>query len=215
MRTHNYKNIILVCFCFIIIGIIGFISNIKINQFQHRKKINEFIENTNFRNGDLIFRKGKSLASQAVLVSDNNSNYSHVGMIRIIDNKTFVIHAVPGESKTGIDYIKCEPVEEFLSFKKASNGAVYRLSDSGINYDKASLIAYRCFTSKMLFDDRYDYISENKYYCTELVWKAYKSCGIDILNNKIGILNLPFSKKGIILPSSLIKSKYVDIISEF
>ena len=47
--------------------------------------------------GDVVFRRGMSLTSHAVLAADAQGNYSHVGIVVDSAGKKMIVHAVPGE----------------------------------------------------------------------------------------------------------------------
>ncbi|MCK4638844.1 MAG: hypothetical protein KAT33_05445 [Bacteroidales bacterium] len=168
------------------------------------------------KNGDLVFRKGRSIASRVVLITDRASSYSHVGVIYMLNEIPYVIHTVPDESENGIDYVKMEKLSVFFSSEKASRGSVFRLKEQYMNSAKlAALTAKSYFDDKIVFDDAFDLKSENKLYCTELVWKAYQKVGIDLIQGKFDKLFLPFVKGFIILPSSLLNSFYLEEIYYF
>lgn len=169
-----------------------------------------------FQDGDLIFRRGLSLSSHAVLLSDKNSRFSHVGMIRILNGKAFVVHAVPGESEQEVEYLKMEPVSEFLDKEKATLGAIYRLKNA--DKEKNLIVAKKVegfARKKLTFDNKYDLESDNKLYCTELIWKAYKSIGIDLTEGKRNKLNFPIGPSEIILPSLIQHSSLLEEIYLF
>lgn len=165
------------------------------------------------QNGDLIFRRGRSIESQIVLLSDGNSDYSHVGIIYIKNKEPFVIHSVPAKNGEESELIKMEGVEEFLSKDKATRFAVFRLADSLINIAaRASEFAYDCYLKKYYFDNQYDLLSDKKLYCTELIWKAYKNAGVDIVQNRLHDINFFVINRKIIMPSSIIESKYLKVV---
>jgi len=160
------------------------------------------------QNGDLIFRKGRSLESQIVLLTDGETEYSHVGLIYNHKGKPFVIHAVPIESGEKDEFIKMQSLEDFLSNENAAKFAVYRVNESSHKTClKASTFAYNCFQKKYSFDDQYDLKTDTKLYCTELIWKAYKNTGIDLVEDRLCNLNFIVTSKKLIVPSSIIKSK--------
>jgi hypothetical protein len=166
-----------------------------------------------YQNGDLIFRRGRSIESQIVLLSDGNSDYSHVGIVYLRNKKTFVIHSVPVENGEEYELIKMESVEDFLNEKKAIQFAVFRLEDSLINVTKAaSEFAYDCYLNKFRFDNQYDLNSDTKLYCTELIWKAYQQAGIDLVQKRLHDINFVIVNKKMIMPSSIIESKYLKLI---
>jgi len=165
------------------------------------------------QNGDLIFRRGISIESQIVLLSDGNSDYSHVGIICIKNKKPFVIHSVPGENDEEYELIKMESVDVFLRKDKATRFAVFRLEDTLMNITAmASDFAYNCYLRKYCFDNQYDLLSDKKLYCTELIWKAYKNAGLDIVQNRLHDINFIVINKKMIMPSSITESKYLKLL---
>ena len=166
------------------------------------------ISKLNLQSGDLIFRRGTSVESQIVLLTDQNSEYSHVVMIYKIYGKLFVIHTVPKVDDADPGYIKLESIDEFLSEGKAARLAVYRLfQNSSEKINIASSYAYNCYIKNYRFDNNYDLVSDKKLYCTELIWKAYKHAGIDLVYNRLKNINIIVTSRTMIMPSSIIESK--------
>ncbi|MDZ7763767.1 MAG: YiiX/YebB-like N1pC/P60 family cysteine hydrolase [Melioribacteraceae bacterium] len=155
--------------------------------------------------GDIIFRRGISLISNMVLEADASSPYSHVGIIIFDSLQPFVVHAVPDESESGIDYIKKDSLNQFLRKDRASAYAVYR------HYDRtasrlAAKISEGYYKKKILFDSAFDLFDSKELYCTELVWKAYKEVNVDITNNVFDTLTIPLGKNPYLLPGTLLRS---------
>ena len=162
----------------------------------------------NLQNGDLIFRRGTSIESQIVLLTDQDSEYSHVGMIYIINGRSFVIHTVPKENDDDPGYIKLESIDDFLSEGKAARVAVYRLIQNSLEkINIASSYAYNCYIKKYCFDNNYDLVTDAQLYCTELIWKAYKQAGIDLVCSRLRNIGFIITNKKMIMPSSIIESK--------
>jgi len=185
-------------------------SFIKLNSSNSIKTQNSVLalRKLNLQNGDLIFRRGTSIESQIVLLTDQDSEYSHVGMIYKINNKLFVIHTVPKENDADPGYIKLEPINDFLSEGKATRVAIYRLiQNSSEKINIASNYAYNCYFKKLCFDNNYDLVTDAQLYCTELIWKAYKLAGIDLVCSRLRNINFIITNKIMIMPSSIIESK--------
>jgi len=176
-------------------------------------RVENIICDSTLKSGDLVFRKGRSAVSQVVLLADKESSYSHVGIVFIENNNYYIIHTTPDESESGIDYVIKEKVSDFFSSEKASRGSVYRLKKQFANSaNSASLFANTFFEKRIIFDDEFDLESEDKMYCTELVWKAYQKVGIDLIQGNFETISLPFINDFIVMPSSLLNSDYLEEI---
>ncbi len=163
------------------------------------------IETSILKDGDLIFRRGISFVSNLVLETDPNSPYSHIGIISFYNSTPYVIHAVPDESENGIDYIRKDSIEIFLLKDRASAYEVIRFHDSFIAA-KASNFAKISYEAGILFDDSFSLLDSTKYYCTELIWRAYKYAGVDLIANKFDTLSIPIGENPFILPGTLLRS---------
>ena len=157
---------------------------------QSGKESHIAVDTTEIRNGDLIFRRGTSVRSLAVIAA-NHDKYSHVGIIVKTNNKWFVIHAVPGETDNDKDTVKIESISNYLSSDKCEAAKIYRITQ---NDSIANASAQYAMTKiGKPFDDQFDISDTSSYYCTELVWQAYLHQGIDISHgkrHKIKILGL-------------------------
>ena len=181
-----------------------------------KKDLNNFDNNLVLQNGDVVFRKGQSLTSRVVLMTDRESSYSHVGVVCILNQVPYVVHAVPDESENDIDYVKMERLSNFFSSEKACKGSIFRIKKQySKSAQSAALTAKSYYDNKILFDDAFSMDSENKLYCTELVWKAYQKAGINLIQGNLDKLSFPFIKDFIVMPSSLLKSSYLEEIYYF
>lgn len=156
------------------------------------------------KDGDLVFRKGFSIESQAVLLADVNGDYSHVGIIVIRNDTPFVIHVVPDSIQSSIDYTLKEELLDFFHPEFAAKGCIMRIKPSFEAIAKNSAdTAYRFYENHISFDGGYDLLTDDKMYCTELIWKAYLFNSIDLVNENLSKLNIPLIKNKIIFPSAL------------
>ena len=186
--------------------------------FLYEKPLSVKIGNDNILNdGDLLFVKGTTLRSRIVnFLNTNEKEYSHVGILRIINNTPFIIHSSPNNNfNNNHDVISKQKLNEFFKFNKVTNVTIYRLQSNFINIPtKASLFAESYLNRSVLFDHDFNLDNDNKLYCTELIWCAYKKAGIDLIKNNFDILNTPIVKGRAIFPSTLSNSKYLsEIIS--
>ena len=160
------------------------------------------------KDGDIICRKGRSLVSAVVMMNDPSTAYSHVGIVVIIDGEPFVVHAVPGESdKNGEEKVRCEKTTDFINRKKASRYAVYRLSNDTAGYSaQAASKAMEYYLDNLDFDKAFDIKSDDRLYCTELVWKAFLASGINLTGNRFARLSMNLLADSLVLPGQLLNS---------
>lgn len=144
-------------------------------------------DNIQLQSGDLVFRTGRSMASHTVTLTDQNSVYSHVGILLWTDNGWQVLHAVPNEraKPDEKDSVKLETLETFFRPDRASNGGIYRLSINAEDTLKLLQKSFEIHQHHPLFDNAFNDKDSNAFYCTELVWFIYKSeLGIDLSQGK-------------------------------
>lgn len=163
------------------------------------------------RTGDIIFRRGNSLLSQYVSSQDPGSSFTHSGIMLINKHGAFVVHITTGEPPEMLDKARVEPLQSFLSTRKASAAGVYRLHSNRTYLAQAAAQRALAFVEKgVVFDIDFDHSSPNQLYCTELVYRSYKEAGIDLVEDRFQRLSIPFMKiDRFILPSSIINSPHL------
>ena len=122
------------------------------------------------KDGDVIFQT--SLSSQSQHIQDaTNSNLSHVGIIYIKEGKPYVFESV--------EPVKITPLDEWIYRGKEKKYTVYRsikpLSETDLNrmYD------YCVSQQGKQYDWKFQW-NDDKIYCSELVWYAYNSVGVEL-----------------------------------
>ncbi len=129
------------------------------------------------RNGDIIFQSSKSNQSKAVELA-TRSPYSHMGIIYIKENKPYVYEAS--------NVVKLTDFKTWVKRGKKSKYEIKRLKNSSalLNEEKMKKLyeAGKKYQGKSY--DLYFEWSDDKIYCSELVWKIYK----DVLGIEIGKL---------------------------
>ena len=125
------------------------------------------IQNDSLQNGDIIFQTSKSKQSMAIQIA-TKSEYSHVGIIYLVSGKYMVFEAVQP--------VKLTPLNEWINRAKNSKYVIKRLKD-----EYKLLIELRLVKMKKIGNnyvnkdyDLYFNWSDEKMYCSELVWKIYK-----------------------------------------
>lgn len=166
------------------------------------------------RDGDLALRQGTGLDSEAVLRLDSvGGQYSHIGIVVSDNGKWKVVHAVPGESRDGIDRVKIEPIDTFFLSTRAAHGAVMRLRGcSAVAAREAAQSAARLVG--VPFDYNYNWQDTTRLYCTQLIAVAYSSAGIDLLSG-VPRLSGRNTKNIIVFPGDIASNDSLTTIFQF
>lgn len=172
------KRIIITCVLGLII-IYGLTLKQKYNTKKFRtEKVNTAIRNivdkSTLKNGDLIFQTSLSQQSKAIQIA-TKSKYSHCGIIYGKNGKFFVFEAVQP--------VKTTPLIEWIARGKNGHFVIKRLKNS-----------YKILTARTIkkmkkegekfkgknYDLTFEW-SDDKIYCSELIWKIYqRATGIEI-----------------------------------
>ena len=187
-----------------------------LRSYQYRKQLEIFINETDFKTGDLLFRRGNSFESLMVMMLDRNGEYSHIGVILHENDTAWVVHMEPGKDKNGNEYIRKEPVSLFLAPEKSTQYALFRIN----HHKKPDLRQVKeyikdAITRQCSFDHSYDHNDEEKLYCSELIRNAYIKGGVDLVSGEFDILSVFSINIPVILPSSLIGKMNFDKIAEY
>ena len=161
--------------------------------------------------GDVVFRRGGGLTSQAVLAADVDGNYSHVGIVVDSAGTMMIVHAVPGEPdfEGDVDRVKMDRPERFFSTEFTVVGEVCRPTDSLIAR-KASEVALAQYRRGALFDHDYDDLDTTRMYCTELIAYAFRQAGHEVVGNERHTVGFPVMQASVIFPSDIHSSSFLE-----
>ena len=172
------------------------------------------------KEGDIIFQESLSDQSKAIKLA-THSRYSHVGIIFKFNNQFQVLEAVQPVTIT--------PLNKFINKGKNHHYVIKRLINYSSIIDQSAINKMKTY-GKLFIGKNYDIYfewSDERIYCSELVWKIYKNT----LNIEIGKLeklkdfdlnstvvknlmkkrygtNIPYNEL-VISPESMFKSKYL------
>lgn len=134
------------------------------------------------RSADLILRTGKDYASQLIKnISVHDKTYSHAGIASWENDTLFVYHAIGGEWNPD-QKIRRDVFELFCNPYENRGFGIYRYQIS--NTQQKSIINYiqDFYHRNITFDMQFDLGTDNKMYCTELVYKTIKRATSDSVN---------------------------------
>jgi cell wall-associated NlpC family hydrolase len=168
--------------------ILGFLGLILLGGFYAKKKyydpkhrlentkkfVNEFVESDELKNGDLIFQTSLSRQSKAIQLA-TKSNYSHCGLIYKNGNDFYVFEAVQP--------VKLTPLDKWIARGKDGKFVIKRLKNADKVLTSSTIEKMRevgnQFKGKS-YDLTFEW-SDDKIYCSELIWKIYqRATGLEI-----------------------------------
>lgn len=119
-----------------------------------------------FKEGDIIFHKSNSNQSE-IIQSLTASPYSHMGILFQEQNEWVVYEAVQP--------VKITPLQEWINRGVDHHYVLKRVDESIIKLNKEDILAMKNYLNQQI-DKDYDsqfLWSDEKMYCSELVWKVY------------------------------------------
>ncbi len=168
------KRIIRIVLITIALGGLGFGAYQIVNFYSFAKEVQEdtpifeeYLIESEAKNGDIIFQTSKSSQSVAIQLA-THSKYSHVGIIYEINKQLFVYEA--------IQPVKLTPLNKWIKQGEGGHFVIKRLKNSDKILTKETLIKMKQVGEKYKGKnyDLYFEWSDDRMYCSELVWKIYK-----------------------------------------
>lgn len=133
------------------------------------------------KDGDIIFHTSKSSQSQMLQIA-TNSNITHVGVIFFKSGKPYVFEAV--------NPVKATPLQEFINRGVGHRYSIKRLRTPISLSELKIMMEYGKRQLGKPYDSKFQW-SDNKIYCSELVWKIYHYAGIRLCDvNQFSDFNL-------------------------
>jgi uncharacterized protein YycO len=126
------------------------------------------------QDGDIIFQTSLSNQSEAIQLA-THSEYSHMGILYENDGAWFVCEAVQP--------VKLTPLDEWIRRGENGHYVVKRLKNADEVLTEQTLAKMKQTGERFMgkpYDIHFEW-SDDKIYCSELVWKIYKeAAGIEI-----------------------------------
>ena len=210
----------------IVLGLlIAFFVLAKGNSTQVEKAFAKLNQNPqeSLQDGDIIFQTSQSKQCEAVRIA-TNSKFSHCGIIYEIKGEKYVYEAVQP--------VKITPFKEWVSHGQGNSYLVKRLKNAKAVLNTTVLEKMKSYGNQFnnIDYDLYFEWTDNKMYCSELVWKIYKNgagielCSLEslksftlehelvkeILKERYGN-KIPFDEK-VVAPSQLVDSPLLETV---
>ena len=139
-----------------------------------KSEVKKLADKDEIRDGDLIFHTSLSRQSKAIQLA-TKSKYSHCGIIYKMDEQYFVFEAVQP--------VKTTPLDKWIARGENGHFVIKRLKNADKVLTAEALGKMKLEGEKFKGKD-YDLTfewSDDKIYCSELIWKIYqRATGIEI-----------------------------------
>ncbi|MDE5422630.1 YiiX family permuted papain-like enzyme [Ancylomarina sp. DW003] len=154
------------------------------------------------QNGDIIFQSSKSSQSKAIQIA-TKSKYSHMGIVYKTNDKLFVFEAVQPVKQT--------PLNEWIQGGADGHFVIKRLKNADVILTNEVLNKMRQAGEKFAGKnyDLYFEWSDDRIYCSELVWKIYKEAANIEIGKLEKLSDFDLSNRVV---QQKIKERYGDII---
>ena len=139
-----------------------------------KTEVKQLAENEEIKNGDLIFQTSLSGQSKAIQLA-TKSKYSHCGIIYNENGKFYVFEAIQPVKTTALD--------KWIARGKDGHYVIKRLKNADQILTNKTLQKIKKEGEKFKgknYDLTFDW-SDDKIYCSELIWKIYKrATGVEL-----------------------------------
>jgi hypothetical protein len=144
------------------------------------------------QNGDLIFRNGTDEVSQAARSMNRiDTSFSHCGLLLVENDSIFVYHAIGGHYNPS-QKLRRDPLDSFLIPLEADRFALYRYPLSRKENDSLTMIVQHYYSIGLKFDMYFNFLSDDKMYCSEFVFKCLNKAMSGSLTRYIAAREWPF-----------------------
>jgi len=139
-----------------------------------KTEVKQLADNDEIKNGDLIFQTSLSRQSKAIQLA-TNSKYSHCGIVYSDNGQFYVFEA--------IQPVKTTPLDKWIARGKDGHYVIKRLKNADVILTAETLQKMKQEGEKFKgknYDLTFEW-SDDKIYCSELIWKIYqRATGIEI-----------------------------------
>ncbi len=150
--------------------------------------------------GDIILTSGTSMRARMVALFDTTkAPFTHAGLIVLRNHSLQVVHASPLSNDSSRACVQIEPLADFLG-GDIEAARLLRYEDAHLT---RKAVRYALLQVGKPFDHSFDLHSDSTLYCTELLWLAFRTVGIDLFPQGPRLLRAPLFHKHVLFPSQI------------
>lgn len=155
-------------------------------------KVKALADSNRIKDGDIIFQTSLSNQSKAIALA-THSQYTHCGIIFSFDTGTSKYYVIEAEVK-----VKWTPLDKWIARGQGDHFVIKRLeSDTPLSMEMLGRLRKICEEYLGKGYDPYFNWSDEKIYCSELVWKAYHKLNNIELGNLQQLKNFDLSNTAV------------------
>jgi hypothetical protein len=122
--------------------------------------------------GDMILRTGNDFTSESLRkLSIIDKTYSHCGIASIENDTIFIYHALGGEWNPN-EKLRRDPLELFCNPQENRGFGIFSFNFDAIQINKLDSIVKAWYNKGLMFDMKFDLLTDDRMYCAEFVSKA-------------------------------------------
>lgn len=136
---------------------------------------NIYLASRSIQNGDLITRTGSDFTSEGLRsLNQRNKTYSHCGIACIENDSVFVYHALGGEWNPD-QKIRRDWIVQFADPYDNKGMGIFRFNLPEEEKKQLTQTIHAFFNKGIMFDMDFNLQTDDRMYCAEFVYKAFKT----------------------------------------
>lgn len=154
------------------------------------KQITDF--KNKLQNGDLIFRNGNDVVSQAARsFNRKDTSFSHCGLVFIENDTAFVYHAIGGIYNPDQKLMR-QIIDSFSNPLENTAIGAYRYTLNSLQQKKLKETVHHYYQAGLRFDLFFNFQNDDEMYCAEFVFKSLNKAMGGSLSQYVRMDTVPF-----------------------
>lgn len=144
------------------------------------------------KSGDIILRNGTDEVSRTARSFNRiDTSFSHCGIVLRENDTLFVYHALGGNYNPS-QQLRRDPIDSFCVPPETDRFAIYRYELNPQQSDSLISIVHRFYAARLRFDLYFNFLTDDRMYCSEFVFKCLDRSLSGALSETIRARQWPF-----------------------
>lgn len=138
------------------------------------------------QSGDLVVRRGDDMTSYMLSrLNNTDQSYSHCGIVIVEDGIPYIYHSIGGEDNPD-ETMRRDAASQWFSPANNHAFAIYRYVIADSLKEKMVKTVQEFYREKRKFDMDFDIDTDDRLYCSEMVWKAVSAADNSLIPLQTG-----------------------------